>query len=115
MNVTPGWRLTGTDRGDFVINELGELIFRSIPDHERPADSNRDNEYVFTLQASDGRYHGTIDVTVNVTPVNEAPTITTTSSSATGLRQSENQTSRLYTYRATDPEGGDDKVVGCRH
>ena len=34
------------------------------------------------------------------------PTITTTSSSATGLRQPENRTSRLYTYRATDPEGG---------
>ena len=107
LNVTPGWRLTGTDRGDFVINELGELIFRSIPDHERPADSNRDNEYVLRLQASDGRYHGTIDVTVTVTPVNEAPTITTTSSSATGLKQNENQISRLYSYRATDPEGSD--------
>ena len=57
------------------------------------------------IRPYDGRNYGSFDVTVTVTPVNEAPTITTTSSSATGLRQSENRTSRLYTYRATDPEG----------
>ena len=98
------WRTSGTDGGDFVINEQGELRFRNTPDYERPADSNRDNTYVFTVQVSDGRYYGTFEEMVTVTPVNEAPTITTTSSSATALRQKENQTSRLYTYRATDPE-----------
>ena len=107
LTVVPVWRLSGTDRGDFTITEDGELTFRSIPDHERPADSNRDNVYSFAVQASDDRYYGTLDVTVTVTPVNEAPTITTTSSSATGLRQNENQTSRLYTYQARDPEGSD--------
>ena len=105
LTVSPAWRLTGTDGGDFTISEGGELTFRAVPDHERPADSNRDNEYLFTVQASDDRYYGTVEVTVTVTPVNEPPTITTTSSSATGLRQQENRTSRLYTYRATDPEG----------
>ena len=99
------WRTSGTDGGDFVISEQGELRFRNSPDYERPADSNRDNVYVFTVQVSDGRYYGTFEETVTVTPVNEPPTITTTSSSATALRQNENQTSRLYTYRATDPEG----------
>ena len=98
------WRTSGTDGGDFVISEQGELRFRYTPDYERPADSNRDNVYVFTVQVSDGRYYGTFEETVTVTPVNEPPTITTTSSSATALRQNENQTSRLYTYRATDPE-----------
>ena len=49
----PVWRLTGTDRGDFTISAQGELTFRSIPDHERPADSNRDNVYSFAVQASD--------------------------------------------------------------
>ena len=99
------WGTSGTDGGDFVMNEQGELRFRYVPDYERPADSNQDNEYLFTVRASDGRYYGYLEVMVTVTPVNEPPTITTTSSSATGLRQSENQTSRLYTYRATDPEG----------
>ena len=100
------WRTSGTDGGDFAINEQGELRFRYTPDYERPADSNRDNIYVFTVQVSDGRHYGTFDEMVTVTPVNESPTITTTSSSATALRQNENQTSRLYTYRATDPEQG---------
>ena len=101
------WRTSGTDGGDFVMNEQGELRFRNSPDYERPVDSNQDNAYVFTVQVSDGRYYGTFEETVTVTPVDEPPTITTTSSSATALRQNENQTSRLYTYRATDPEGSD--------
>ena len=100
------WSLSGTDGGDFVMNEAGELRFRSQPDYERPADSNRDNGYVFTVRASDGRYYGSFDVTVTVNDVNEPPTVTTTGSSATVLGQAENRTTRLYTYRATDPEGG---------
>ena len=106
LTVVPAWRLTGTDGGDFSISEQGELTFRSRPDYERPADSNRDNVYNFDVQVSDGGYYGSHDVTVRVTPVNEPPTITTTNSSATGLRQPENRISTLYTYRATDPEGG---------
>ena len=98
------WRTSGTDGGDFVISEQGELRFRNVPDHERPADSNRDNSYVFTVQVSDGQVYGNLAETVTVTPVNEPPEITTTSGSATELRQDENRTSRLYTYRATDPE-----------
>ena len=98
------WRTSGSDGGDFTISENGELTFRNVPDHERPADSNRDNIYVFTVQVSDGRVYGSFYETVTVTPVNEAPTITTVSSSAMTLRQDENRTSRLYTYRATDPE-----------
>ena len=103
--VITRWSTSGTDGGDFVMNEQGELRFRYVPDYERPADSNRDNEYNFSVRASDGRYYGYHEVTVTVTPVNEPPTITTTSVSATGLRQSENRTTRLYSYRATDPEG----------
>ena len=90
--------------GDFTISQEGELTFRNMPDYERPADSNGDNTYVFTVQVSDGHVYGNFDETVTVTPVNEPPVITTVSSSAMALRQDENRTSRLYTYRATDPE-----------
>ena len=102
--VITRWSTSGTDGGDFVMNEQGELRFRYTPDYERPADSNRDNVYTFSVRASDGRYYGYREVTVEVTPVNEPPTITTTSTSATELRQAENRTTRLYTYRATDSE-----------
>ena len=101
-----GWSTAGTDGGDFVINALGELRFRNSPDYERPADSNRDNVYEVTIRASDGRNTGTLEEVqvVTVTDVNEPPTITT--SSRTAFSQQENRTSTLYTFRATDPEGG---------
>ena len=98
------WRTSGADGGDFVIDEQGALRFRNTPDYERPADSNRDNIYVFAVQASDGAVYGSFEETVTVTPVNEAPAITTAGGSATELSQDENRASRLYTYRATDPE-----------
>ena len=104
LDVKPSWRLTGADSGDFTIDrESGELTFRSIPDHERPADSNRDNVYGFTVQVSDGSYHGTLDVTVTVTAVNEPPAITGRDSLS--FRENTPVATRLHTYRATDPEG----------
>ena len=98
------WSLSGTDAGDFTINENGELSFRNIPDHERPADSNRDNVYNFSVRASDGSLYGYLGVTVNVEDVNEAPTITTTNKTFFTYR--ENGTARIYTFKATDPERG---------
>ncbi len=87
------WTIGGRDGGDFVMNEQGELRFRYTPDYERPADSNRDNIYELQVRPYDGRFYGSFDVTVTVNDVNEAPTITTTSGSATKLRQNENRTS----------------------
>ena len=46
--------LSGKDGGDFVIDDQGELRFSYTPDYDRPADSNRDNEYRVTIRASDG-------------------------------------------------------------
>ena len=74
-------------------------------DFERPADSNRDNEYLVTVRASDGRYYGTLEVTVEVEAVNEEPEFR--SGSTATFAYQENGTSDLYTYRATDPEGND--------
>ena len=104
LDVDPSWRLAGADSGDFTIDrESGDLTFRSIPDHERPADSNRDNVYNFTVQVSDGSYYATMDVTVTVTAVNEPPTITGRDSLS--FRENTPVTTRLHTYRAVDPEG----------
>ena len=99
------WSVTGRDGGDFTINDLGELTFRSPPDYERPADSDRDNEYEVTVRASDGQVYGTYDVTVTVEAVDEAPEFQSGSRDSFSFR--ENGTSVLYTYRATDPEGAD--------
>ena len=97
------WSASGRDGGDFTINSDGELTFRYPPNHERPADSNRDNEYELTVRASDGRVYGSYDVVVTVQPVDEAPEFR--SGSRVEFTYRENGTSSLYTYRATDPEG----------
>ena len=99
------WSVTGRDGGDFTINEGGELTFRNPPDHERPADSGQDNVYEVTVRVSDGRVYGTHDVTVTVTPVDEAPEFRKGSKDSFSYR--ENGTAALYTYRATDPEGAE--------
>ena len=97
------WSLSGTDRGDFAINGSGELTFRYPPDYERPADSNRNNQYLVTVRASDGRYYGSFEVDITVADVDEAPGFR--SGSRISFAHRENATSALYTCRATDPEG----------
>ena len=91
------WSAAGRDGGDFVINALGQLMFRNPPDRERATDSNRDNVYEVTIRASDGRNTGTLEEVqrVTVTDVDEAPIITTTSRTSFTLQ--ENRISTLYT------------------
>ena len=102
--VYPRWSLSGSDGGDFVIDPAtGSLTFRNTPDHDRPADGNRDNRYQVTVRGYDGRAYGNLNVTVMVTAVNEPPAIRT--GSRTEFTYSENRTGSIYTYRATDPEG----------
>ena len=64
LDVT--WGLSGDDAGDFSIAN-GSLRFQSTPDHENPADSDGDNVYNVTVEASDGTDTGSLDVTVTVT------------------------------------------------
>ena len=78
------------------------MSFRNTPDYEKPADSNKDNEYRVTVRASDGRNYGTLDVTVTVLEVNEAPEMSGNDS----ITYEENGTDSVGTYRATDPEEG---------
>ncbi len=100
-NETVTWAaLAGADAGDFAIAD-GVLTFRQSPDHEQPADSNRDNDYLVTVRAWDGTNYGTLDVTVTVTPVDEAATV----SGETDVDFAENRTGQVGRYTATDPEG----------
>ena len=100
--VITRWSLSGTDAGDFTIDESGQLTFRNVPDYERPADSGRNNIYNLSVRASDGRNYGYLPVEVTVGDVNEPPVFN--SSSRTSFSYRENGTASLYTFRATDPE-----------
>ncbi len=103
-STTFSWSLSGTDRGDFTISQDGQLTLRNVPDYERPADFNRDNDYLLTVRASDGQYTGTLDVTVTVNAINGAPTVT---GDATLSYPENTATTRvLDRYTAADPERG---------
>ncbi|WP_195908531.1 sorbosone dehydrogenase family protein [Novosphingobium sp. Gsoil 351] len=57
----------GADAAQFTLSSGGQLAFRTPPDFEAPADSDRDNVYRLQLSVSDGRAQTTLDVAVTVT------------------------------------------------
>lgn len=67
----------GPDMALFAIDSAnGELSFLALPDFEQPADADRDNVYLVTVQVSDGSNVATQDVEVTVTNVDESLTVT---------------------------------------
>ena len=94
VTTTITWSVSGRDGGDFTIDrETGVLTFRTLPDYERPADGNHDNEYEVTVRAYDGRNYGTFDVTVTVLDVSEI-------AGSSSIDRAENFTGLLATYSA---------------
>ena len=99
---TISWYLqSGGDSDSFEIDG-GVLTFKTQPDHEVKADSDGNNEYLVTIAASADGQSGTLDVSVTVTPVNEAPVV----SGLASKNYPENGTGGVDTYTAIDPEGG---------
>ena len=94
---TIGLSLVGTDSGDFEEFGSGVLRFPATPDYENPADSNRDNTYLVRVEATDGTNVGTLDVTVNVTNVEEAGSIS--------LSSRQPQAGTRLTATLSDPDG----------
>nr|WP_272490884.1 tandem-95 repeat protein [Mesobacterium pallidum] len=69
----------GADRALFAINAAtGALVFVNAPDFEAPRDADGDNVYGVTVSVSDGFETVTQDLSVTVTDVAEAVTITGT-------------------------------------
>ena len=90
------WSLSGTDRGDFSISG-GTLSFRSDPNYEAPADSGGDNEYMVTVKASYMTHMDEIDVTVEVTNVDEDGSVR--------VRPTTARVGSQLTATLTDPDG----------
>ena len=83
------WSLSGLDAGAFAISPHGHLAFGTAPDYESPADQPepgvlRDNVYKVTVEATSAGPPATTasrEVTVTVTNVDEAGTVSLSSSS----------------------------------
>ncbi|MFM9912173.1 MAG: cadherin domain-containing protein [Methylophilaceae bacterium] len=97
---TVAWSLSGTDAAAFTINASGQLKFVSSPDFETK------NSYSVNVIATDaGSLTASKALTISVTNVNEAPTIT----SGTSATVAENiaTSTTVYTATRTDPDAGD--------
>ena len=105
-NESVAWSVSGTDSSFFAITSGGVLTI-TARNFESPADSGTNNTYEVTITATDlGNNVKTQALTVTITNLNEAPTLTNNSSSATyALTQAENITS-VVTYAATDVDAG---------
>lgn len=94
------WSLTGADAAAFIIDGAGMVRLNSSADYESK------NSYSINVVATElfGGLTSSKAVTVNVTDVNEAPTVT---SGATGSVAENAATSTVvYQATATDPDAG---------
>ncbi|MEP2012094.1 MAG: cadherin domain-containing protein [Balneola sp.] len=89
----------GDDEALFNIDSnSGELTFKAAPDFENPTDSDTDNEYKVTVQATDGTNQVSQDMVITVTDTDDiAPVFT----SLDEFSVQENETT-IATVTATD-------------
>jgi len=106
-NESVTWSKSGTDGSFFAINSSSGVLTITARDFESPADNGNNNTYVVVITATDGASNASNQtLTVTITNVNEAPTISINSSNAThAITQAENSTS-ITTYTASDVDAG---------
>ena len=75
--VAASWSVEGDDMGAFTIgSSSGELMFRSPPDFEAPADMGMVNMYMVTVMAEAGGEMDMMEVMVTVTDMDEDGVVT---------------------------------------
>ena len=101
----------GADQAKFSINPTsGVLTFVSPPDFDLPGDANGNNVYEVIVRASDGVLFDDQTITVTVTDVNEAPTITSNGGLGTASFSVAENSTVVTTVIAADPDVGDTLV-----
>ena len=102
-NETVTWAISGTDSAFFAIGSSSGVLTISSRNFEDKADANADNIYIVIVTATDAGSNATTQtISVTITNVNEAPSITNNSSLATyAISQAENISS-IVTFAGTD-------------
>ena len=98
----PTWTVGGADRSKFTA-EGGALMFKAKPNYEMPTDTNKDNVYEVTVQASDARLTGMTAVKVMVGNEEEAGVVT--------LSQVQPRVGFAVKASLTDPDGSISKLT----
>ena len=105
-NESVTWSKNGTDQSFFSISSGGVLTITSR-NFEAPADDGTNNTYIVAIIATDAASNATTQtVTVTITNVNEAPTISTASSAATHTISQAENISAVTTYAGSDVDAG---------
>ena len=58
------WSKTGEDAADFNLSPDGVLTFKDSPNYESPADANKNNVYLVTINASETSDPLDLEITV---------------------------------------------------
>ena len=95
------WSAVATDGTVFSMTSGGVLSFVTPPDFEAK------EEYSVTVAASDSKLTGTLEVTINITDVNEPPDVT----GRTTITFVETATGPVETFKANDPEEDDTDIT----
>ncbi|WP_020558403.1 Ig-like domain-containing protein [Thiofilum flexile] len=96
----------GADAALFTIDaSTGALSFNTAPQFASPADANSDNNYEVQVQVTDGSLTDTQDLTLSVTNVNDAPTITSQSGGSTATLSLPENSTTVTTVTASDIDG----------
>ena len=109
------YALTGTDAGSFEIDSTGQIATKTGVTHSFDFEDAANNSFSVIVSVHDGKdvdgepdtaVDDTIAVTIDLTNVNEAPVITTTSAEFTAFDVDENTATSavVKTYEATDPD-----------
>ena len=103
--------ISGDDAGAFSINSVsGNLTYLAPLDYEQPQDFDGDNSYEFSVSASDGQYTTSLDVTLQITDIDDASPQFTSVSSQTVDYTIAQVGAIIYTVSATDPDSDDDQI-----
>ena len=101
------YTLGGTDARYFEITDANSSTGQITVKEDTKLDYETKNSYMVTVTATDPSLASTtIDVTINVTDVNEGPEFTAPKEGDVDVTVKENTRSlNIYSFRATDPEG----------
>ena len=97
----------GADSALFAVDPAtGALTFIQAPDHEQPADADRDNVYEVTVEANDGANGDRQSLQITVRNTNDsAPVISSNGGGGTALVSLAENNLGATTMIATDPDG----------
>ena len=101
------WSLEGADAGQFTLDGTGmsrTLMFSSALDFEAPADADGDNGYMVTVKAEAGGEEEMLEITINVTDVDELGTL----EGDTNVTYAEDRTDAVGNYEV---RGGDGSAI----